>query len=646
MADRSLTFDIEAIDKAGRAFESVAVRLDKLSARLDRLDRKRVNVDVDVNTKGAEAHLDAFERLAGNFGIKAGQGFEGGIAGVLMEPHVLAVALAAGTAALPAVANAAATATVLAFGFGLSGLGGIVEAKTAQGERALQRFKTDATSILRQTAAPFEDTFESILNTGEDTLSGLSGYLHDFYKQTGPSVERFFANLGKGVDNLGPSVEELGHAFSVVLDEIGPQLPGAFAGLGQSLSQLDAAVAANPQAFSDLVGYLGQGTQATIDFTTALTALSGWFDQGPVDHAALSALTGNLFTAADGFYQLILGNDGATKSGNKNRASVDAQTKAVSALDKALRGLNGGVLGVEQAHNRFLDTLHAVDQALHDNGRTLDRTTPKGRANREALASSATAALQYVNALKQTKAPQAELDHALSQARERLVDEATQFLGSRKAAEKYVTTILGIPPTKETRIDAKIDKAEANVAKIKRELQDPNLTKTRRAKLEAEKKQAEHAIAVLKAKLFQITHKDYTVTVRGRYYFTRPPGFIGPVVPHGATGGMFDGRGFKRYAGGGGVDPSGLVYGPGTGTSDSVPAMLSDGEYVIKKARVDQYGRGTFDAYNSGTAGAGGDTYVTVLVDGEALENRMYKVVRTTRRGDKTRARAGAGVNP
>ena len=44
----------------------------------------------------------------------------------------------------------------------------------------------------------------------------------------------------------------------------------------------------------------------------------------------------------------------------------------------------------------------------------------------------------------------------------------------------------------------------------------------------------------------------------------------------------------------------GLIVGPGNGTSDSIPAMLSNGEYVIRSAAVDRIGIGTLDAINSG----------------------------------------------
>ncbi|WP_321940048.1 phage tail tape measure protein [Paraburkholderia sp. J8-2] len=44
----------------------------------------------------------------------------------------------------------------------------------------------------------------------------------------------------------------------------------------------------------------------------------------------------------------------------------------------------------------------------------------------------------------------------------------------------------------------------------------------------------------------------------------------------------------------------GSVAGPGTSTSDSIPAMLSDGEYVLNAATVKRIGVGTLDALNSG----------------------------------------------
>jgi TP901 family phage tail tape measure protein len=49
------------------------------------------------------------------------------------------------------------------------------------------------------------------------------------------------------------------------------------------------------------------------------------------------------------------------------------------------------------------------------------------------------------------------------------------------------------------------------------------------------------------------------------------------------------------------VAKGGYISGPGTPTSDSIPAMLSDGEYVIKASSVNKFGKGFLDAINAGT---------------------------------------------
>jgi hypothetical protein len=60
----------------------------------------------------------------------------------------------------------------------------------------------------------------------------------------------------------------------------------------------------------------------------------------------------------------------------------------------------------------------------------------------------------------------------------------------------------------------------------------------------------------------------------------------------------------KKKRGGGNsvrrVADGGFISGPGTATSDSILAMLSDGEYVIKAASVDKFGTGFLDSVNAG----------------------------------------------
>lgn len=73
-------------------------------------------------------------------------------------------------------------------------------------------------------------------------------------------------------------------------------------------------------------------------------------------------------------------------------------------------------------------------------------------------------------------------------------------------------------------------------------------------------------------------------------------GLFGTKGASGSVGGLFGllfGSGVKTAASGG------YISGPGTGRSDSIPARLSNGEYVIN-ARATKQNRALLDAINSG----------------------------------------------
>jgi hypothetical protein len=74
-----------------------------------------------------------------------------------------------------------------------------------------------------------------------------------------------------------------------------------------------------------------------------------------------------------------------------------------------------------------------------------------------------------------------------------------------------------------------------------------------------------------------------------------PGGSSAPANPGGATGGLFTGLNFARYAFGG------HVVGVGSGKSDSNLALLSRGEYVHQQPAVAHYGLGFMHAINNMT---------------------------------------------
>lgn len=102
----------------------------------------------------------------------------------------------------------------------------------------------------------------------------------------------------------------------------------------------------------------------------------------------------------------------------------------------------------------------------------------------------------------------------------------------------------------------------------------------------------------------------------------------------------------------GGFADGGIVRGPGTGTSDSILARLSNGEYVVPAAAVQRIGESNLDAMSYGglsastamvpaSGGGGGGRGATVLVDnrreadrfrrGSPMETQIVQVVQANR---------------
>lgn len=130
--------------------------------------------------------------------------------------------------------------------------------------------------------------------------------------------------------------------------------------------------------------------------------------------------------------------------------------------------------------------------------------------------------------------------------------------------------------------DIEQSRAEQKIADIKQEM--VNL-KTAAAALEdmpVSVKMDDAALAQVQAALDALAKREIIVKVGAQYDFSQPYTLQdpGPAPQKFATGGY--------------------ISGPGTGTSDSIPAYLSNGEYVIRAAAVRKLGKRHLDMLNNG----------------------------------------------
>ncbi|MFJ6066583.1 hypothetical protein ACIQHU_26505 [Streptomyces tendae] len=239
-----------------------------------------------------------------------------------------------------------------------------------------------------------------------------------------------------------------------------------------------------------------------------------------------------------------------------------------------------------------------------------------------------------------------------------------------------------VPRLNRSKLTMNVSEAEQNLASLKEKLDDPSLTRERKAQLSADKRKAEQELAAARAELDAFDRKkaDATLAADPRPFFgdaarVRGTRFAKKSVPidgnsspfWGAVGGIagsvvgsayinvynryIDNKAAKPFRSAGGpvqrradggalqhFPSGGLVEGPGGPRSDSIlatfgsgaTAMVSDTEYVVQSSAVKKYGLPVLEALNRGTLklAGGGPT-------------KKEKEARSQARGDLTLSHFG-----
>lgn len=256
----------------------------------------------------------------------------------------------------------------------------------------------------------------------------------------------------------------------------------------------------------------------------------------------------------------------------KAKAAIDAEVQALQ--DSGLV-----VLSTRAATRDFAQAQRDATAALKENGKGLKDGTVKGDANAATLDKMASSALGLADSIFKETGSEDKMRGSLIESRAALVKTYLQFDNNRGRANAYADSILKIPAHKKTQVEldaAKLAKANADLAALKRK------------------------ITGLPNGVVKVSTLGYAQTYQ--YLMTLQAAMRGinntPVrIATGAGG-----RGGTTLAGGG------LLDGPGTTTSDSIPLWGSTGEYMVKAAAVSKYGVAHFDNLNSMRFASGGYT--------------------------------------
>ncbi|HEY9249256.1 MAG TPA: hypothetical protein VIO38_09000, partial [Rariglobus sp.] len=269
--------------------------------------------------------------------------------------------------------------------------------------------------------------------------------------------------------------------------------------------------------------------------------------------------------------------DAAEAAAPKFDLTTEAADRQVVTLEELLelqRDLADVAMGVSASEIAFQESIDAATDALNENGASLDLNTEAGRANRSALDGIAASGWDAVEALDANGASTEDVRAKMQSARDAFIETATQMGMTGEAANALADEYGLIPEVIKT--EAELDKAQAE------------------ADLAALAKQIEG----LPNGVVSISTVGYAQTYQ---YLSNIQAAMSTINGTRVRIGMgAGGSGGMTFADGG------PVFGPGTSTSDSIPARLSNGEYVIKADSVKAYGRSFFDAVNAQRFAAGG----------------------------------------
>ena len=568
-----------------------------------------------------------------------------------------AIALvAAAITAIPFVALGAEVAIAGGIGGALGGLGLMATKSDAQVQASLGAMTSHIKSETKQMAAPFKSTWLAIAQEGTKTFDALAPEIGKDFAKLAPVITGFVHDAGYAVTLLGPSFGHATDAADKLFGALGGKLPEISRSVGKAIDIVSKSAGDNADEFANvasaIAGLLPVAAHL-LDWAVKagpyLSPIFGMMAKGGMSvdalHDGLSKLTFGL-VKMDRSLQIGGGSfpsfqqKAIMAAAGAGQLMTAEQAAALGAdqLKIALDSLTGKTLNQREALVGYRQAITAMTQSLKDNGHAHGFDSEKGAQNEQALdkvASSAQAAAEAMKAAGKDPAP------FLEQARQKIVAMAEKMHYSASAANDLANKLLGIkapPPIKLSMDDAdfltKLHKAQGlkldpktgllrgdNSDYFNKWLKSKGLTINPKTGL-FRGNNADYYNKWLKANGLHIDTKTGKITGNTTSFWNAVhgiPSVVGnrqinvryvPVNSANQPGTTRHAKGgYLGYAAGGEIQTypnGGLVRGPGTGTSDSIPIMTntgpimgSNGEYMINARSTALY-RPLLDAINYG----------------------------------------------
>lgn len=324
---------------------------------------------------------------------------------------------------------------------------------------------------------------KDVLNLGES--DGWSGSI---FKDSGEAAKEYYDTLTVESGNAKRAIEQLANTDGLT------GLTGWFSknlsfgdvrGATEDALQLQEAMRGIARAFDMGESELGidalKGLQSELELTdsnvatlinstpelkSALTNLAteNGIQIDPNNELGLVDLAlGRIQTSAPGAAEGLSGVDGAL---GDTAVSAEDAAKAVDDFYQAMVNAGMVVLNEREALRGMQESFAAATAAIDENGRTLDITTEKGRANQAALDGIASSTLAAMEAQREAGATAGELGETISAGREAFITNAEAMGMSSEKAAALADSLNLIPGAVYINFDSNTDDIGAKLIEI------------------------------------------------------------------------------------------------------------------------------------------------------------------------------------
>jgi hypothetical protein len=514
----------------------------------------------------------------------------------------------------------------------------------------------EVTGELRATIGTV-DEFAAKLNSvkaGEDVLA----------KALDPAR---FAGAGPAIDVLLPRIDSLvnkGDGFEAFKEDV---------------KGFDEALAAMVSS-----GYSDQAADSFARYEEALRASGRSQDEinqlFPEYKAAVAGLKAEQELAAQGMG--LFGQQAIETKGklDQQKSAADGLRQSLIALNEVNRAGSGAMNAFEAAIDNTATVAAENANALRMVKGELDLNSEGARKAEESLRNLATSTDGATTAALEQGKSWEHVNGIYSRGRQKFIEAADAMGLTKEQATQLADEMLSIPDSKKLKVEMATEDAAADLdaflAAVKK---TPNAKSVRLdAITEAGKKKLEELgykvthmkdgsvtvsaltgtaqtnIKAVQAARDRLSGKSISIGANPNAFWAGVRGLVGRVLGtsyvnvqyrrvESTLSPRFRARGGPIGLAGGG-SPGGRIAGPGTSTSDSIPAMLSDGEWVIRASAVEKYGDSFMAAVNEGRLrlpGFASGGKPKKLTEKQKAELQRQKEGRSALTGDVTFSTAG-----